>query len=403
MMALQPISATHAFTRYYTSAAPITSGLAMDTVQRSGVQTLTVSAERPLVLFNLDVSLEWDARQDGAFLEQLAEAFRRASAVLFDISDGQMALGDVRVHQNKEHWVSADLVIYASNSIHPRASLGGVVITPTNDIGPSGVITDGYWPGQIRMGPNWVPFGQSQAELAQDWWLALTHELAHYLFFLPDNYLGVENNLLRTTNCQGSLMTNAYDIERYSELAPRGAWAGAYSAVYAFDPAATQHWRLFDPTVASEYASYAGLVNTLDRVEFGRSYWIHATKAITPYLGVELAGAASPHTLELPPATLFGPLITAEPAAWIGRVVTATINGQVCGQGAVQRLDGQPVYAIQVAADVGNGCGLDGRPILLSIAGSGVATQAVWDNRKATFTPVSVDGASRAYLPLVRQ
>lgn len=178
------------------------------------------------MLFNLDVSLEWDARNDGPFLAQLEEALQRTSAVLYDVSDGQMALGAVRLHQNKEDWANADVVIYASSSIHPRASMGGVVITPTAEIGVSGVISNAYLPGQIRMGPNWDPFGQSQVELSEDWSRALAHELAHYLLFLPDNYLGVASGLLRVTDCQGSFMTNAYDSEGYSEFLPRGAWQG---------------------------------------------------------------------------------------------------------------------------------------------------------------------------------
>jgi len=43
----------------------------MPTRSLAGVQVLTVTAAHPLALFNLDVSLEWDARKDTAFLEQL--------------------------------------------------------------------------------------------------------------------------------------------------------------------------------------------------------------------------------------------------------------------------------------------------------------------------------------------
>jgi len=224
LVALLPISTTHAFTLYYTSAAPTLTGLALQPVTQAGVQTLTVSAANPLVLFDLDITLEWDARNDDLFLEQLDSAIERSSNVLFDVSNGQMALGKVRIHQAKEDWVAADIVLYASNSIHPRASMGGVVITPTNEIGVSGVISNAYLPGQIRMGPNWDPFGQNQAELTEDWSRALAHELAHYLLFLPDNYLGIRDNLLHITNCRGSFMTNAHDAEGYSEFLTRSDW-----------------------------------------------------------------------------------------------------------------------------------------------------------------------------------
>lgn len=223
LVALAPISATHAFTLYHTSATPSALGLNAFTVNAAGIQTLTVSAANPLLLFNLDLALEWDARNDGTFLADLATAVQHSSDVLFDVTEGQVALGEVTIYQAKERWDSADVVLYASNSLQPRANMGGVVITPTHDIGLHGVITDAYLPGQVRMGPLWDPFGQSEAELRQDWWLALAHELAHYLFFLPDNYLGIENGFLVKIDCQGSFMTSTYE-EPYREFLTRDRW-----------------------------------------------------------------------------------------------------------------------------------------------------------------------------------
>jgi hypothetical protein len=223
LIALAPISATHAFTLYHTSAAPTLTGLDAFVVQAAGIQTLTVAADYPLTLFNLRLALEWDARNDGTFLTDLQNAVENTSAVLFDVTEGQVALGDVTIYQGKAEWNNADVVINASNSIHPRATMGGIVITPTAEIGLNGLIPQAYWPGQIRMGPQWDPFGQNEAELRQDWWLAFAHELAHYLFFLPDNYLGIEQGRLRSIDCQGSFMTNTYE-EPYREFLTRDRW-----------------------------------------------------------------------------------------------------------------------------------------------------------------------------------
>ncbi len=223
LVALQPIRTTHAFTLYHTSAAPTLTGLDAFVVQAAGIQTLTVSAANPLALFNLRFALEWDARNDGTFLTDLENAIINASEVLYDVTDGQVALGDIQLYQAKENWSNADVAIYASNSIHPKATMGGVVLTPTAEIGINGLIPNAYWPGQINMGPVWDPYGQSSAELRQDWWLALAHELAHYLFFLPDNYLGIENGVLRKTDCQGSFMTSTYE-ESYREFLTRDRW-----------------------------------------------------------------------------------------------------------------------------------------------------------------------------------
>ena len=227
LVALLPITATESYTLYHTSAAPTHTGLDKFTVAQPGVQTLLVSAANPLILFNLDLSLEWDARNDGNFLGDLALALEQSSAVLYDVTDGQMALGEVRVHQAKANWLGADIVMYAQNGIRPRATMGGIVGEMTDDvISATRVITNAYGPGQIRMGPNWDPFGQNLAELNQDWQRALAHEIAHYALFLPDNYLGFDaNGFPRLVDCQGSFMTNTYD-DAYSEFLTRDRWVG---------------------------------------------------------------------------------------------------------------------------------------------------------------------------------
>ncbi|MBN1657741.1 MAG: VCBS repeat-containing protein [Anaerolineae bacterium] len=224
LAALVPISHTETYTLYSTSAAPSPTGLDAHPVTALGVQTLTVSAEHPLYLFNLDLSLEWDARNDGTFLEDLDLAVQRASALFYDVTDGQAAIGTVRVYQEREKWLGADVVMYAQNGIRPRASMGGVATDLTPDRVRGITITNAYGPGQVRMGPNWDPFGQSLAELDTEWGRALAHELAHYLLYLPDNYLGVDDNGAPTfVDCKGSFMTNTYD-DAYSELLPRHLW-----------------------------------------------------------------------------------------------------------------------------------------------------------------------------------
>ncbi|MFN8456673.1 MAG: FG-GAP-like repeat-containing protein [Anaerolineae bacterium] len=57
LVALWPVTQTEKFTLYHTSARPTETGLDAFTVSQSGVQTLTVPADNPLILFNLAVSL----------------------------------------------------------------------------------------------------------------------------------------------------------------------------------------------------------------------------------------------------------------------------------------------------------------------------------------------------------
>jgi subtilisin-like proprotein convertase family protein len=232
LFAMLPITWTDSYTLYYTSGDPTLSGLDFYTVTALGVQTLTVSAANPLLLFDLDVSLEWDARNDEPYLTQLERDLQRASQVLYDLSNGQVALGNVRVFHAKEHWMDAHIVIRASNKARPIANLGGVVSVPTDDIvSPSSltsteIITNAYIPGQVRIGATWNRFGQPGGSLEEDWPRALAHELGHYLLFLQDNYLGVsEAGLLTHTDCRGSAMTDPY-LESYSEFLDEATWTG---------------------------------------------------------------------------------------------------------------------------------------------------------------------------------
>jgi hypothetical protein len=229
LVALLPITRTRtittAYTLFHTSAEPISTTIDATTVTSDTLlRQLFVSPDNPLLLFDLNVSLEWDATSDPDFLLQLEEAFQRTSEVLYDLSNGQMALGRVRVFQNKEQWLTSDVQIYANNRVRPRASMGGIVQQTLDERDRDGVLIEhAYNPGAIRMGPVWDPFGQSRADLGRDWWRAFAHELGHHLLFLPDNYLGYRIDPggsivdVISVDCAGSVMTTAYD-DAYSEF-----------------------------------------------------------------------------------------------------------------------------------------------------------------------------------------
>lgn len=225
LVALLPVMSTQTSTLYYTSGTPTLEGLEMDVVSEPGVQQLVVSADNPLVVYDLDVSLEWDAREDEPYLQQLEADLQETSRRLYDISNGQAALGQVRVFQNKEGWLTSHIQIHASNAMQPNADLGGSVISPTAAILSNGeVITNGYLPGQVRMPTTWNRFGNPGGDSGVDWPRALAHELGHYFFFLTDNYMGLDaDGRLIQTDCQGSVMTDAYR-EDYSELVTDALW-----------------------------------------------------------------------------------------------------------------------------------------------------------------------------------
>ncbi len=204
LAALYPVAVTDSFVAYNTSATPITSGLDMYTVTVPGVQPLLVSAENTLLAFNLDISLEWDATEDDAFMDQFQFDLQRVSALLYDWTNGQVTLGKVNIYHAREQWLDAHIRIYATNRLRPWAAQGGIVSEEQQDPDLAEIR---YLPGQIAMGSVWNRYGTAEDDFGEDWPRTLAHELGHYLFFLDDNYLGLDENglLVPIDGCVGAM------------------------------------------------------------------------------------------------------------------------------------------------------------------------------------------------------
>ncbi len=226
LLALAPVTVTESYTLYHTNGIPTEAGLDGYTVTQAGVQTITVSADHPLLLFNLDVSLEWDAHNDPTYLQQLEFDLHKASQHLYDFTDGQVALGQVTVHQNADYWIPSHVVIQATNRLRPLAIQGGVVLTSTVDPQHSDIVYD---IGQVRMGAIWNRYGAPGYTPSGDWPLALAHELSHYLLFQDDVYLGLDDDglLIPVDTCSGSAMGDMYDPDNTEFIYDEGHWTTA--------------------------------------------------------------------------------------------------------------------------------------------------------------------------------
>ncbi len=225
LVALAPITATGSYTLYYSSATPTPTGLDAYAVTAQGVQTLTVSSANPLVLFSLDVSLEWDARYDERFVSQLEFDLARTSEVLYDWTNGQATLGEVTIYHDREQWLDAHMRIYATNRMRPTAAQGGIITEVITDPLQSDVT---YAPGQVQMGALWNRYGESSGSLGEDWPRTLAHELGHFALFLNDNYLGLDEDglLIPVETCPGA-MSDPYrddDASGYGEFHPDAGW-----------------------------------------------------------------------------------------------------------------------------------------------------------------------------------
>lgn len=207
-----------------TNGQPTAVGLDGHTVAQSGVQTLVVSEGSPLLLLDLIVSLDWDARADSLYLDQLRYDVRRASQFLYDFTNGQLALGRVSIYQNADAWDTAHVLVKASNRLRPFAVQGGLVVTPTVDPQHADIAYD---VGQVRMGATWNRYGNPGQNLGVDWPLALAHELSHFALFLDDTYLGLNDAglLIPVDTCTGSAMGDMYDPSGVNtEFLNAGAW-----------------------------------------------------------------------------------------------------------------------------------------------------------------------------------
>ena len=224
LLALAPVTATVAYTLYHTNATPTAAGLDTDIVQQPGVQTLTVSSLNPLMLFNLDVSLEWDASNETAFLARLETDLVKASRALYDWTNGQVALGRVTIYQAKEKWAEADVQVLASNQVRPNSARGGIV-SATTTLTLTAPVTVTVAPGAVRIGPTWNRYGNVET-IGEDWPRVLAHELAHYALFLEDTYIGLDPDglLVPISTCGGTAMSDPY-LDSASEFRyDDGAW-----------------------------------------------------------------------------------------------------------------------------------------------------------------------------------
>ena len=134
---------------------------------------LTLRKSQALIAFHLMVSVEWDA--SAAFLADLEQGLRGASAYLYDITDGQMLFDTIEVWDNRSFWGPCDMRIHASNQVWPNASVNGI----TEGTG------DHIYMGRLFNGQS-SNAGQWQLS---DGFRTMIHEFGHYGFDLYDEYL----------------------------------------------------------------------------------------------------------------------------------------------------------------------------------------------------------------------
>jgi hypothetical protein len=130
--------------------------------------------QHSLYLFNVIVALEWQPDQE--YLQMLQSAFTRASDLLFDITDGWMAFGQI-VFGGPELMDCADIQIMASTRLLSRAWVNALHID------------EKYMP--IRVGRGlWNDNRRGVIAWEEpEGYRTLVHEWGHYALGLADEYL----------------------------------------------------------------------------------------------------------------------------------------------------------------------------------------------------------------------
>jgi hypothetical protein len=194
----------------------------------SGEQRLTVRRASPLILFNLVVSIEWDA--DDRYIQEMVAALEAASNLLFDVSDGQMALGRVAIFDRATEWANADIQVSTKNIVRPHAFIGGLIDSDRSRV--------------IRVGRGWDgDSGNQGAWSARNGYSTLIHEFGHYGLHLEDEYFGyhIENGVVlgvvrtvctdignrdpATVNTNASIMDYQYTTSELSARGVAGLWS----------------------------------------------------------------------------------------------------------------------------------------------------------------------------------
>jgi hypothetical protein len=152
---------------------------------------VTISSDWPLILFNVVASLEWEPAPDSDFVAELFEGLYQTSTYLYNLTEGQMALGSITVHTGGHHWNGADMRFLAANDYRPGAFIGGIVSDTIPYTASTGIETV-FAPGAIYLGRYWDGEDAFDSEAgkwsAPNAYMTLGHEWAHYALFLYDEY-----------------------------------------------------------------------------------------------------------------------------------------------------------------------------------------------------------------------
>lgn len=327
---LRPNHHGWAYRIYSTSLHVVNDGLAGQQIANAPGQTI-LHVNRPLVLLNLVVSTQWNATPE--YTQELARAISRASEYLFDVTDGQFAVGQAAIYDDAVQWSSADIQVLARNTVRPYAYVRGIVSADPAEV--------------LRVGRQWDRSGAAQGPWDQpDGYRTIVHELGHYVLGLYDSYFAYQytGDVLTGSNDAGCTTYHHDDYEpqfdhinasimdfqyRTSELAAQGV-----PGMWHDDNCPnTAQWQLTEQEVGHGESDWETILR-----HFRDAYTPSRWALVTPMArGSVLPGPAYPPPSLLPPPSISVHNAGAE--APIRHLTVLGPNGLPYTQGAVVALE----------------------------------------------------------------
>ncbi len=230
-----PLSATSSLDLYYTSG--LTPTVVPSDFGPTSTMTISVSADYPLLLQNIDMSTQWNLEGDPDYKAKLEANLHKASDYLYDFTNAQFTLGEITVNQNYDMWDDSAIWLHADNNQRPLALVGGMVDDLIPDVDAS--LNISYASGHIYMGSEWNRYYEppgdpditSTVNISDDWSLALGHEIGHYSLFQWDSYFGIFDTedpdvkeVKPVTDCTGSAMGFVYFEENTEFIYDQEHW-----------------------------------------------------------------------------------------------------------------------------------------------------------------------------------
>lgn len=198
----RPNHAGWAYRIYNTSLRVVDDAMAGEPIVNAPGQTV-LHVNRPLILLNLVLSTQWNATPE--YTQELARAVSRASEYLFDVTDGQFAVGQAVIYDDAGNWSSADIQVLARNTVRPYAYVRGIVSADPAEV--------------LRIGRQWDRSGATQGPWDQpDGYRTIVHELGHYVLGLYDSYFAYVDTAGVLTGVANSGCTKFNHQDYQSEL-----------------------------------------------------------------------------------------------------------------------------------------------------------------------------------------